>query len=165
MDHFFLVPTVVAAVKYLDISLNEIERILREENGEFNFDWEHVVEDEFNNEITVVLKLNISCQQPMMVGWSIALKMHRTRIDGIDWHNAYFDPHGDKQHGWHRHEFDQNTKSANNRRVPTAALDSLTCQREFLIWTLKEMKFILNRVDYGNYELFGDQGVPGSPPE
>src|SRR5689334_7483576 len=165
MDYFFLVPKIVGSVKYLDISLNEIERLLHEGHGEFDEDFEHTVKDDFNNEITVTLKLNIAIRRTLMVGWSIALKMHRERIDGIDWHNVYLDPRGSKQHGWHRHEFEQNMRSANHRRVPTEILDGITCQRDFLIWTLKEMKISLNRVDHGNYELFGNQGVSGPLPE
>src|SRR5689334_6319261 len=83
MDYFFLVPKIVGSVKYLDISLNEIERLLHEGHGEFDEDFEHTVKDDFNNEITVTLKLNIAIRRTLMVGWSIALKMHRERIDGI----------------------------------------------------------------------------------
>lgn len=34
-----------------------------------------------------------------------------------------------------------------------------------MIWTLKEMKISLNRVDHGNYELFGNQEFADSAPE
>ena len=47
-DKFFLVPTIVAAKKYIDISREEIERTLDEENGEFDSDWEETVIDDLN---------------------------------------------------------------------------------------------------------------------
>lgn len=71
-DKFFLAPTVVAAKKYIDISRDEIERTLNDENGEFDYDWEETVTDELNTEHVVTLKLNINCKAPLMISWSIA---------------------------------------------------------------------------------------------
>jgi hypothetical protein len=114
-DKFFLVPQIVATEKYIDISRDEIERNLNDEGGEVDYDWEETLTDDFNVEWNVTLKLNISCKSPLMVGWSIALKLHQIRIDGIDWHSAFCDPEGTKHHGWHRHALTKRNK------VPTGS--------------------------------------------
>ena len=155
-DKFFLVPKIVAAEKYIDISRDEIERTMNEQNGEFDIDWEEVVVDDFAVEHEVTLKLNISCRSQLMEGWSVALKLHGIRIDGIDWHNRFRDPEGNTHHGWHRHRFDQKARSANNCRWPTAVLDGASDRTQFLIRTLKELNILFSGVDHGNYELFSD---------
>ena len=100
-EKFFLVPQIIAARKYIDISRDEIERALGEENGEFDYDWEESILDEVGTEHVVTLKLNISCRASLIEGWAIALKLHQIRIDGIDWHSRFCDPDGYKHHGWH----------------------------------------------------------------
>jgi hypothetical protein len=155
-DKFFLAPAIVAAKKYIDLSRDEIERTLGDENGEFDYDWEETVTDDLNTEHVVTLKLNINCRAPLMISWSIALKLHQIRIDGIDWHASYSDPEGTKQRGWHRHKFDRRKQSADSQRWPTDVLDRASGRTDFLIRTLKEMNIILSGVDHGNYELFSD---------
>jgi hypothetical protein len=162
---FFLVPQIIAARKYIDISRDEIERALGEENGEFDYDWEESILDEVGIEHVVTLKLNISCRAPLIVGWAIALKLHQIRIDGIDWHNRFCDPDGNKHHGWHRHKFNQKKQSADGQRWPTKVLDGASDRTQFLIRTLKEMNLSLSGVDHGNYDLFSDQRGTTPAPE
>jgi len=164
-DKFFLGPIIVATKKYIDISRDEIERTLNDENGEFDYDWEETVTDELHTEHVVTLKLNISCKGPLMISWSIALKLHQIRIDGIDWHSSYCDPDGNKQHGWHRHRFDPRKQSADSQRWPTNALEQSSGRTDFLIRTLKEMNITLSGVDHGNYNLFSDQRGADPPSE
>jgi len=165
MDYFFLVPKIVSMTKYLDVSRDEIERDLTGQNGQVEYQWEEVVEDDVHMEHFVPLRLNISCRPHLIVGWAISLKMHNIRIDGLDWHSSFYDPNGEKRHGWHRHEFDQKQQCADGRRLPTAALDHTTTQTQFLIRTLKEMKIQLSGVDHGNYELFPYSGVSNTSSE
>jgi len=155
-DKFFLVPTIITAEKYIDISRQEIERALDEENGEFSFDWEETVTDELNVEHDVTLQLNLNCKSPLTISWSISLKLHQIRIDGIDWHGTYRDPDGNKHQGWHRHKFDMRKQSADGQRWPTKALEGTFDRTRFLIRTLKEMNIALSGVDHGNYELFSN---------
>ncbi len=155
-DKFFLVPTIVAAEKYIDISRDEIERALNDENGEFDYDWEETVTDDLGNEHVVTLKLNINCKAQLMNSWSIALKLHQIRIDGIDWHSVYRDPTGATQYGWHRHRFDPRKQRADSQRWPITALEGASNRTHFLIRTLSEMNISLSGVDHGNYELFSD---------
>lgn len=155
-DKFFLASTIVAAEKYIDISRDEIERTLSDENGEFDYDWEETVLDDLGNEHVVTLKLNINCKSQLMVSWSISLKLHQIRIDGIDWHSVYTDPNGDRQNGWHRHRFDPKKQRADGQRWPTKALDQMSNRTQFLIRTLSEMNIRLSGVDHGNYELFSN---------
>jgi len=153
-DKFFLVPQITATEKYIDISRDGMERELNDENGEFIHEWEESLEDDVHQEHVDTLRLNISCRSSLVVGWTIALKMHGVRIDGIDWHGSFTDPQGNKQQGWHRHSFSQTTHSADRQRHPISALEGVTTRTQFLIRTLKEMKILVSGVDHGNYELF-----------
>lgn len=155
-NKFFLVPQIVAAKKYIDISRDDMERNLNDENGEVEYDWEETITDDFDIEHVVTLKLNISCKSPIMLAWSIALKLHQIRIDGVDWHSTFYDPEGNKHQGWHRHRFDQKKENADGQRWPTKALEGASDKTTFLIRTLKEMNISLSGVDHGNYELFTD---------
>jgi len=158
MELFFLVPKIVAAQKYIDLNRDEIERAINADNGEFEWEWEEVIVDDFGTEHYVPLKLNVSCRSELVVGWSIALKLHCIRIDGIDWHRTFVDPNGVEHHGWHRHEFDQRSKSADKRRIPVEGPDvSMALDmgiNQFLIRTLSKLRISLSGVDHGNYELF-----------
>ncbi len=154
MDLFFLVPKIIAAEKYIDINRDEIERAITSENGEFEWEWEEVIVDEFGNEHYVPLRLNIHCRSEYALGWSVAIKLHSIRIDGIDWHSRFFDPQGIKREGWHRHEFNQHTKSAAEQRVPIDGLDDDMTVEQFLTRTLSRLRISLSGVDHGNYELF-----------
>jgi hypothetical protein len=155
-DKFFLAPAIVAVEKYIDISRDEIERALNDENGEFEYDWEEVVLDDLNNEHVVTLKLNINCKSRLMIAWSIALKLHQIRIDGIDWHSRYKDPGGNEQKGWHRHRFDPRSHRGDNQRWATTVLEGVSDKTQFLVRALKEMNIVVSGVDHGNYELFSD---------
>ena len=131
-NKFFLAPRIVAAKKYIDISRDEIERNLNDENGEVDYDWEETITDDFNTEWNVTLKLNISCKPALVVAWSIALKLHQIRIDGIDWHNTFCDPEGNKHHGWHRHRFDPKKENADGQRLPTNVMEGVSDKSTFL---------------------------------
>jgi hypothetical protein len=150
---FHLVPAIVANEKYFDVSRDEIERNLADENGRVEYETEHSIEDEFGKEIVVTLRLNINCQSPVAVGWTISLKLHGVRIDGIDWHAFYTDPGGNQQQGWHRHLYSSATKSADGQRLPVDGFHILKNRRDFLIRALSEMKLLLSGVDYGADEL------------
>lgn len=156
MDYFFLVPKIITTAKYIDTSRDGIERRLNDEGGQIEYEWEEVIEDDFHNEHFVPLQLNISCKAPLIVSWAISLKLHRIRIDGIDWHRRFIDPNGEKQYGWHRHEFDAHEQTADHRRVPTDILQNAQSRADFLIRTLKQMNILLSGVDHGNYELFSN---------
>jgi hypothetical protein len=164
MELFFLVPKIVAAKKYIDISRDEIERALNAQNGCFDFEWEEALVDDFHQEHFATLRLNIHCASSLMVGWTIALKLHNERIDGIDWHLTYDDPDGQKQYGWHRHEFDQREKRA-TRRVPTNCLRNAGSKADFLVRTLSELNISVSGADHGNYDLFTPESVIASPSE
>jgi len=83
-NYFSLAQQIVVERKYFDISRSEIVRRL-EEKGEADIDTEHHTSDDYANTCTVVLRLNIHCKHPNYVeGWTIALKLHNTRIDCLD---------------------------------------------------------------------------------
>jgi hypothetical protein len=105
-DYFSLVEKIVEERKYFDISRGELVRIL-EANGEADLDTEHHTTDDYSNECNVVLRLNVHCKHPSHVeGWTIALKLHNTRIDGFDFELKFVDADGSIHSGWHRHVWD-----------------------------------------------------------
>jgi len=84
-NYFFLVQRIVTERKYFDTSRSEVVRQL-EGKGEADIDTEHVTTDDYSSQHAVILRLNIHCKHPSYAeGWTIALKLHNTRIDGFDW--------------------------------------------------------------------------------
>ncbi|HEX3154465.1 MAG TPA: hypothetical protein VHV32_07550 [Candidatus Angelobacter sp.] len=162
-DLFHLAARVIADVKWFACSINDIERELNDENGECEKECEHSIPDEFGNEAIVTLRLNINCKSKYPQGWTIALKMHGTRIDGIDWHATFTDPEGQKHNGWHRHHYNAKAKTADHTRYPVQGFDNLDGDAmgryRFLIRALKEMRMTLDANDNGQDKLQFSQTI------
>jgi hypothetical protein len=105
------------------------------------------------NEFTAVLRLNASCNNEDVRGWTISLKLHKERIDGIDWEPYFDDQTGNKSSGWHRHEWDQRRRTAKSIKNPVQGFDSVKSREDFIIRTLKEMRIQLNKVDHESDKL------------
>ena len=106
--------------------------------------------DDYSNEYGVVLRLNIHCKHhDYAEGWTIALKLHNTRIDGFDWEPKFSDMDGTIHAGWHRHVWDHKTSSAEKNKIPVKDFDGVTSREEFLIRALKSMDIDLSATDYG----------------
>jgi hypothetical protein len=104
-NNFFLVPQIVADDKYFDVSRPEILRDLRAPAGKFDRTEEHETKDEYNVDFRVIIRLNVNCQSKVPEGWTIALKLHNERIDGVDWESEFTASDGITVHGWHRHQY------------------------------------------------------------
>ena len=153
-DKLFLVPKIIAGGTYFDISRSDIEWDLDNENGEAEYECDQYVTDDSNVEHVIQLRLNISCRSPFPVGWTISLKLHGVRIDGIDWHNKYDDPGGNECHGWHRHSYNARQQTADHVRVPITSLDDVNERTTFLIRAMSELRISLNSEDaHGTDEL------------
>jgi hypothetical protein len=149
---FPVVPQLVAAEKYFDYSRNDIERRLTaEKKAEFYCQQELEVD---GRRETAVLRLNINCESPAWLNWTVALKLSGIRIDGIDWESRYDAIDGTEGAGWHRHVWvprDQNADRG-KRPIPQFATTSLTLS-QFLIRAFSELRITTSRTDRGDNEL------------
>src|SRR5215469_14081570 len=117
VNNFFLVPQVVADEKYFDVSIPEILRVISSPAGKFNRTEEHDTRDEYDVDHHVVIRLNVNCQSKDCTGWTISLKMHNVRIDGLDWEPDFTAHDGTKAHGWHRHRWNQRQQNADRTKI------------------------------------------------
>ena len=114
---------------------------------------EHQFVDDFFTEHTALLRLNISCRNEYEKGWTIALKLHKERIDGIDWEPRFIDSVGSVASGWHRHIWDRRHQNADSNKVSVQGFDEVKTRDQFIVRALKEMSISLNRTDHGTDEL------------
>jgi hypothetical protein len=149
---FPFVQTIVSGVKYFDISRDEILRTLQA-SDDVEVETEHRFTDDFSNELTALLRLNASCKNEYVRGWTSSLKLHKERIDGIDWEPYFIDHTGAMVSGWHRHLWDRKHQSAKSSKVSVQGFDEVKTRDQFIIRALKEMHITLNRTDYGTDEL------------
>jgi hypothetical protein len=148
-NYFYLVQSIVAEKKYFDTSRREIVRQL-EGKGEADFETEHLTTDDFLDQQSVILRLNIHCKHPNYVeGWTITLKLHNTRIDGFDWEPKFRGMDGGVHAGWHRHVWDHRLESAERGKVPVSDFGNIKSREEFLIRALKLLKVELSSTDHG----------------
>lgn len=96
-NFFSYAPQIISEVKYFDISREQIVRELL--RSDFEIETEHQFVDDFSNQYSAVLRLNISCRSEHVRGWTVALKLHKERIDGIDWEPYFTDVEGTRRSG------------------------------------------------------------------
>ena len=151
-EQFFLVSDIVAGKKYFDVSRAEILRNLDGGDGKCEQEIEHEVETKFGSTHVVVLRLNINCKGRYPESWSVALKLAKIRIDGID-HEGKFDAiDGSKGRGWHRHIWSERQQNAERQKIAVSGLDGIDSRETFLIRVFKLMNIILNSADHGTTE-------------
>ena len=147
---------IVAAEKYFDISRAEIVRVLsdtRECELTCDFPLAGITE---SGPDTVLLRLNISCTHRTLVeSWTISLKMHKIRIDGIDFQAVYYDRDKKRHRGCHRNRWNSADEEA-NKHEPLNGFDDINSIEEFVIRSLKVMKVTLNSQDHGSTRLWDD---------
>jgi len=149
-NNFFLVPQITADEKYFDVSLAEIVRAVLTPAGKFDMTEEHQTKDEYNVDLRVIIRLNVNCQSKVPEGWTIALKLHNERIDGVDWESEFTAADGSTGNGWHRHEWNQRAQSAKHTKIPSPDFDGIEGREPFLIRALSTMRIKLNARDYGD---------------
>ena len=102
--------------KYFDVSLSEVEHTLRQE-GKYEWFCDHYV----NGSDPLVLRLNMNTGSAYPTSWTAALKLKKTRIDGIDYEPIFKTADGRKgrrERGWHRHQWDTANNSAERCKHP-----------------------------------------------
>jgi hypothetical protein len=149
-DYFHLVPQIRGTGKYIDISLDEIERQLGH-NNKFKFEGELLLEDD-GEEVVVPINLHIGSTNGC-TAWTVAITLHSKRIDCIDHERTYISNAGEKESGWHRHAWDVASQSCDIPKVPLQDFTDDLPLREFLVRSFQMMGVLLNAEDHGNYEL------------
>jgi hypothetical protein len=144
---FEFVDQIREASKYFDVSRQEILRELLVK-GKCQIVTEHDVNDR-GDTITAPLRLNVAAHEGALIAWTVALKLHNIRIDGIDYEAKFRTVNGDVAHGWHRHQWSASDESADVGKIPIDILDDITTREEFLIRSFKLLRISLNPLDHG----------------
>jgi hypothetical protein len=106
---FDLVPKLLEGPIYMDISRDEIERILVR-NNLFDRTFEDV-------ETGVPFRICIQQRHVHLESISLALLVHEVRIGGIDFEVRFDDMDGRRRHGWHKHIWDSVKEDADARKA------------------------------------------------
>jgi hypothetical protein len=115
---------------------------------------EHTTVDEYGTDYAVVLRLNVHCQSPVPEGWTLALKLHKIRIDGVDWEPKFDATDETQQSGWHRHQWNQKQQSCKDYKVLAPDLDGIGAREQFLIRSFSLMRIRVSKTDYGDQLSF-----------
>ena len=114
------------------------------------------ITDDDGEVVGVELRLNVNCRAPKpWMGWSVTLKLHRMRIDGVD-HEAIFDTaDGTKGTGWHRHLWDSTERNGDRLKQPLASFGEgpPLSRVDFVVRAFSELRVLLNNKDDGNANL------------
>jgi hypothetical protein len=139
---FHLVPEIREAEKYFDVSLDDIESEIFK-NGEFDLECEQSLKLRDGTTKFYNLRLNIKCNPKYPESWATALKLHATRIDGIDWEAKFTVVQGDDAKGWHRHEWNVAEQHA-LQKTQIKGFDNANTTRDFILRALKVFRVRLN---------------------
>lgn len=152
---FHLVEQIRAEDKYFNVSRGELaDKLGRDKYCEIVS--EHETEDTDRATVFPVLRLNLAVRGPR---WSASLKLHKIRVDGIDWHRTFDAPDGSKASGWHRHGWNAAEHNA-EIHVPIADFgDELTTVNDFLIRMSHVLRITLSANDVG---AFDDEDLLGA---
>jgi hypothetical protein len=150
-EFFHLVERIRSEQKYFDISRDEIETELYAGDSCEAY-CSHEMDD--NGEVVYPeLRLNVK-RRKQGRRWSVALKLHDTRIDGIDFESKFDLPNGSQARGWHRHEWDAKANSAERLKIPLGDFGGeILSAEEFLIRAFSELRILLNSRNAGNSRL------------
>lgn len=146
---FHLVRNIVTAEKYFDVSREAIERELARV-GKCEVTTDHELVDDSGEPVTASLRLNIHARAEMPTSWAVSLKLHGTRIDGVDFEPKYKMLDGSIANGWHRHSWNPADESAESDKHPITELDGIGQREQFLIRSFKLLRIRVNKSDHGN---------------
>jgi hypothetical protein len=142
---FDLVPRLLEGPIYIDISRDEIERILGQDRS-----FDRIFEDP---ETGVPVRICIQQRHPYLESISLALLVHEVRIGGIDFEVKFDDVDGFRRHGWHKHVWDAVEEDADAHKVAIDCFEGAADLREWLIRALKELRIQSSGKDYGEPTL------------
>ena len=151
---FHLVERIRADPKYFPVSVDEIDRELRA-SGHFDCFGDYECPDEDGTIVSTRLRLNVTASVKHIVAWKIAIKMHETRIDGIDHEEWITREDGTRgPGGWHRHAWDPRARNADRRKVLLPGFDKgVWSVKMFLVKSFRELRIEVNKHDDGLQQL------------
>ena len=142
---FNLVPRLLEGPIYIDISRDEIERILGQDRS-----FDRRFEDP---ETGVPVRICIQQRSAHLESISLALLVHEVRIGGIDFEVKFDDVDGLRGHGCHKHIWDAVELDADAYKVAIDCFGGVAELREWLIRAFKELKIQPSGRDYGEPTL------------
>jgi len=140
--------------KYFDVSREGILRLLLARKGACDLCTDHEIVDENGAPVDATLRLNISTRADSPLNWTMALKLHGVRIDGVDHESRFRAVGGGWAHGWHRHVWEPADENADRRKVPITELDGIKSRQDFVTRGLRVLRIQLNATDHGQELLF-----------
>jgi len=148
-DLFAYVEQIRTTEKYFDVSRLGILHLLLAKKGACDLYADHVIVDENGNDVDATLRLNISTRSETPLSWTMSLKLHGVRIDGVDHEGRFPAVGGGWGRGWHRHVWEPADENAERRKMPITELDGVTSRDQFLTRGLRVMRIQLNAIDHG----------------
>lgn len=142
-DH---VEQIRAEVKYFAVAQDRIERELASV-GRCEVIAVHEFVDENGQQRAAELRLNMSGRVEYPHTWKVVLKLHKTRIDGIDFETKFTACDGTIGHGWHRHRWNRAEDSAEREKVPVRDFDSAYKRSQFLTRAMNTLRVRLSKSD------------------
>jgi hypothetical protein len=149
-EFFGLVEQIRQEAKYFHVSRSELAAKLAMDK-QCEILCEHETTDVDGSTVFVTLRLNWA--QRFLGRWSVSLKLHKVRVDGIDWLRLYDTPNGTKCSGWHRHGWDATTKQADlHIPLPDAFGVDVNTTEDFILRICSEMQIYLSAKDVGIFD-------------
>jgi hypothetical protein len=145
---FDYVEQIRAADKYFDVSAEHIARELRA-SGKCEVKSIHELVDDNGEEVATELRLNFSGPSEYRHSWKVALKLHETRIDGVDYETSFDMKDGKRAKGWHRHHWNPAEDSAERHKLPLEDFNEVQTRQDFINRAMSVLRFRLNRLDHG----------------
>ena len=145
---FDYVEQIRKAEKYFGVSPGRIARELAAA-GRCEVTAVHEWVDDNGEQLAAELRLNMSGRVEYPHTWKVALKLHRTRIDGIDFEPKFQRLDGSIGRGWHRHRWNPAEDSAERDKVPIKDFDTARNREQFLVRAMNILRITLDQSSDG----------------
>ena len=148
--YFDLVPRFLDGPIYIDISRDEIERILVQDKS-----FDRTFEDA---ETGVPFRICIQQRSLHVESVILAILVHEVRVGGIDFEVKFEDVNKVRRRGWHKHVWNPVEEDADGWKVAIGCFDGVSDLGQWLIRAFKELRIHYSGKDYGEPTLQFDQG-------
>ncbi len=143
--YFDLVPRLLEGPIYIDISRDEIERILVVAKS-----FDRTFEDP---ETAIPFRVCVQQRTGRLESISLAILVHEVRVGGIDFEVRFEEADGSRRRGWHKHIWDVAEQDADGRKEAIGCFDGVADLTEWLIRAFKELRIQASGKDYGEPNL------------
>lgn len=148
-SYFHLVPQLRSEVKYFPCSRGALVRALTAK-GKAEVRAEHVTLDADGTEVFADLRLNVNCTSRFPFAWSASLKLHRKRVDGVDWESHFTQYDGTAASGWQRHLWDKAREDGDSLKTVLTNFEDVASIETFLLRVCEVMRIRFDPKDHGD---------------